>query len=90
MGEQVGIEVIEQAAETLAKGIILGKHVYADKKFSLDDLKYLPDATDFLKSAIDVGTKLKELGVEFKDLDSSEILKLVSLGIEKVKEVEKA
>jgi hypothetical protein len=78
------------AATVLAKALILGKKVYADKTIDVKDLQHAPEAVELLKSAVEVGVAYKEVGEELGDLDSTEILALVAKAIELVKEVEQA
>lgn len=81
---------IQKGAEVIAKALILGKKVYADKAINLEDLKHAPEAIDLVKSAIEVGVAYKEIGEEAGDLDPGEIIALVTKGIELVKQVEQA
>lgn len=86
----LGTEKIEAIAESAKKIVILGKKVAEDKKVSADDLVHLVSFLPELSGVIENFKALGEAIEEGKDLDVAEVVKLIQVIHQKVKEVEVA
>lgn len=87
---KLGTEKIEQAANAIAKLVVAGKKISADKKVNLEDL---PVAMGLIVEIPSLVSAFKDFGAildEGKDLDIAEVVGLIQKVHAIVKEIEKA
>lgn len=86
----LGVEKIENVAESLKKLIIAGKKISADKKIGIEDLGVLVALAADAPKIIESFSALGEAFAEVKDIDVAEAIQLIQAISKKIKEIEVA
>jgi tRNA A37 threonylcarbamoyladenosine dehydratase len=74
--EHKDVSVLKSYIKEIAADIKLAKNVLKDG-VNADDVKFVPEAIDHIKAGIALAAKLKEAGLEFKDIDAAEVGELL-------------
>jgi len=90
MEEQLGTDKIEKALDALAHIIIAGKKISADKKVNLEDLPAAMELITKLPSIVEAFSAYQEILAQGKDIEVTEVVKLIVKLDELVKKVEAA
>ena len=86
----LGTENIEKVADAVKELVIVGKKIAADKKVDGSDIAHVVGLVAKLPALAEAFSSLGEAFEEGKDIDVSEVVKLIQVVHAKVKEVEAA